>query len=303
MPPAEPTPRRPEGLPEPAGLSVPDAVRSLLAAVERAEPRWAFHGRRDVRGLDLDGAEEVWPVRLAGGALLGVVVQRPGDPHPDDELIRVLLGALQSLVEAERATAAAERRAVRAERAASVDPMTGLANRRAWREALAREGARVLRHDSGAVVAVVDLDGLKAVNDLHGHLAGDVLIQRAATALRAAVRDTDLVARLGGDEFAVLAVETTGRSSARLAARIRRSLADAGVEASVGAAAAGADRSLPEALEAADHAMYREKARRVRSRDAASEEGDDDRPPPASMSPFAEPQASTCGSDGRVGEI
>ena len=286
--PTVPTPRRsPEGLPQPPGLSIPDAVRSLLAAVERAEPRWVFHGRRDVRGVDLDGAAEVWPVRLAGGALLGVVVQHPGEAHPDDELIRVLLGALQSLVEAERATAAAERRAVRAERAASTDPMTGLANRRAWREALAREGARLLRHASSAVVAVIDLDGLKGVNDLHGHLAGDVLIQRAATAVQAAVRDTDLVARLGGDEFAVLAVETGEGSSARLASRIRRSLTAAGVEASVGAASAGADRSLPAALEAADHAMYREKARRDRTR-ASADDDEEGRPPatiPASTAP------------------
>jgi len=278
--PPEPTPRRsPEGLPQPQGLSVPDAARSLLAAVDRAGPRWVFHGRREVRGVDLEGADEVWPVRLAGGALLGIVVQHPGAPHPDDELIRVLLGALQSLVEAERVAAAAERRAVRAERAASVDPMTGLANRRAWREALAREGARVLRHDSSAVVAVVDLDGLKAVNDQHGHLAGDILIQRAATAVRAAVRDTDLVARLGGDEFAVLAVETGEGSSARLATRIRRSLGDAGIEASVGAASAGPDRSLPAALEAADHAMYREKARRDRAGSAPADDDEEPRPP------------------------
>jgi diguanylate cyclase (GGDEF)-like protein len=103
------------------------------------------------------------------------------------------------------------------------------------------------------------------------------------------VRDTDLVARLGGDEFAVLAVETADRSSARLARRIRRSLADADVEASVGAASARADRSLPEALEAADHAMYREKARRDRARGAAREDGDDEPVPPSAISPSVAP--------------
>lgn|GEM_PF-2251923 len=274
--PADPPPARsPDGLPEPPSLSVPDAVRSLLAAVERASPRWIFHDRRRVRGLDLDDATQVWPVRLPGGALLGLVVQHPGEPQPEDELIEVLLGALQGLVEAERATAAAERRALRAERAASVDPMTGLANRRAWREALSREGARVARHGSAAVVAIVDLDGLKAVNDEQGHLAGDLLLQRAAKVLRGAVRDTDHVARLGGDELAVLAIQgddaapgegADGGAAGRVAARLRTALAEAGVEASVGAASTHVEHQLGLAVEAADQAMYREKERRARAR-------------------------------------
>ncbi|MFP5254725.1 MAG: GGDEF domain-containing protein [Acidimicrobiia bacterium] len=272
--PAEPTPDRSlHGLSEPPSLGVPDAVRSLLAAVDRAGPRWTFHDRRRVRGVDLDDATQIWPVRLSSGALLGLVVQHPGEPQPEDELIEVLVGALQGLVQAERAMAAVERRALRAERAASADPMTGLANRRAWREALGREGARVARHQSAVVVAVVDLDGLKAVNDEQGHLAGDLLIQRTARVLREAVRETDLVARLGGDEFGVLAVQAPGGdgddAADQVADRLRSALTSAGIDASVGAASAPAGRPLGLAVDDADRAMYQEKARRTRLRGAA----------------------------------
>jgi diguanylate cyclase (GGDEF)-like protein len=89
------------------------------------------------------------------------------------------------------------------------DPLTGLANRRAWDEAVAATAAAGL----GAVVVVADLDGLKTVNDADGHDAGDALIRAMAAALRASAPDGATVARLGGDEFGVLVPLTDGVGS------------------------------------------------------------------------------------------
>jgi diguanylate cyclase (GGDEF)-like protein len=84
------------------------------------------------------------------------------------------------------------------------DQLTGLANRRAWDERFVHELRKAARSGTPLSVAVIDLDGLKRVNDTCGHGEGDRLIERCASAWRHAVRETDFVARLGGDEFFVL---------------------------------------------------------------------------------------------------
>lgn len=84
------------------------------------------------------------------------------------------------------------------------DEMTGVANRRAFNDALHREAARCKRANATLAVLYVDLDGLKMINDRHGHRAGDEAIRAVADACTEIVRGSDLVARLGGDEFAVL---------------------------------------------------------------------------------------------------
>src|SRR5207302_7244444 len=98
-------------------------------------------------------------------------------------------------------------RAERAERESTTDELTGLPNARAWWRILSREADRCDRFDLMAIVAVVDLDNLKEVNDREGHLAGDLLIRAAAQALERSVASTDVIARLGGDEFGLLVVD------------------------------------------------------------------------------------------------
>jgi diguanylate cyclase (GGDEF)-like protein len=88
-----------------------------------------------------------------------------------------------------------------AEVAATVDQLTGLYNRRSLMDTLEREIARARRYDGPLSVMMIDLDGLKQVNDRLGHLAGDAAIRGAADALRDVLRDSDYAARLGGDEF------------------------------------------------------------------------------------------------------
>ncbi len=84
------------------------------------------------------------------------------------------------------------------------DPLTGLRNRRLFENDLRLQVARSVRYGELAGLMVIDLDAFKAVNDTHGHRAGDETLRAVARALTRRLRETDLVARLGGDEFAVL---------------------------------------------------------------------------------------------------
>ncbi|HEY4141339.1 MAG TPA: GGDEF domain-containing protein [Pseudolabrys sp.] len=87
---------------------------------------------------------------------------------------------------------------------ADVDPLTDILNRRGFDRELARSLAYVKRYGGRAALVLIDLDGFKAINDSHGHAAGDALLKAVAARLVASVRASDIVARLGGDEFATL---------------------------------------------------------------------------------------------------
>ncbi len=87
---------------------------------------------------------------------------------------------------------------------AGKDPLTGLPNRRFWDEEVDRTLSLAGRHGTPVCVVVLDVNGLKQVNDKQGHQAGDALLRDAALSWRAQLRAEDLLARLGGDEFGVL---------------------------------------------------------------------------------------------------
>ena len=89
------------------------------------------------------------------------------------------------------------------------DPLTGMFNRRRFEEELERALAYAERYRVPGALMVVDLDGLKAVNDTLGHAIGDELLERVARLLRHSLRTSDVVARLGGDEFGVLLPQMT----------------------------------------------------------------------------------------------
>jgi diguanylate cyclase (GGDEF)-like protein len=90
---------------------------------------------------------------------------------------------------------------------AALDQLTGLYNRRSGEQRLAEEISRAVRYDRPLTVLLIDLDGLKQINDKLGHAAGDVVLKSFSERLRKAIRGSDLAVRLGGDEFLVLLPE------------------------------------------------------------------------------------------------
>ncbi|WP_295994038.1 GGDEF domain-containing protein [Rugamonas sp.] len=174
-------------------------------------------------------------------------------------MLELMAALLSALLNAELVAAEATRRAERAEADATRDGLTGLYNRRGWDLLMQREELRCQRYGHPACVVSIDLDGLKLTNDRHGHAAGDVLLVRAGEALRQATRASDVAARLGGDEFALLSVECDIDDARNMAARLRTSLADFGVQASLGVATRGPEMTLYQAFELADADMYQAK--------------------------------------------
>ncbi|MFC6006904.1 GGDEF domain-containing protein [Angustibacter luteus] len=143
-----------------------------------------------------------------------------------------------------------------AARSALVDPLTGIANRRAFDDAVASHAALEPRRPVAALV--IDLDRFKDVNDTHGHDAGDALLRTVAGALSASVREGDLVARLGGDEFAALLPGADAVAAQRVAQRMVDAvdaLPDSPATASIGVCSTPA-AALPGAITRADQAMY-----------------------------------------------
>jgi diguanylate cyclase (GGDEF)-like protein len=146
----------------------------------------------------------------------------------------------------------AERQRRQLDLLAHVDPLTGLENRRRFSDRTAEAVQEALRTGDAFVVAFVDLDRFKAVNDTLGHAAGDDLLRGVAARLRACVREDDCAARWGGDEFAVLVTDPDARADAvvqRLSAALEEPFAIEGTVVQAGASI-GAVRERPQALAA-----------------------------------------------------
>lgn len=108
------------------------------------------------------------------------------------------------------------------------DPLTGLFNRRHMEDRLREELARAARHGQPLAFLLIDLDGLKEINDRRGHEAGDAALQAVTESLRQSCRVTDIAARFGGDEFAVLAPLTSAPEALHASERIRAILKQQG---------------------------------------------------------------------------
>lgn len=119
--------------------------------------------------------------------------------------------------------------------------------------------ARARRQPRALCIALLDLDGLKALNDQHGHEAGDRAIAVAATRWRGLIRDGDLLARQGGDEFALMLPDCSSDGAETLLDRIRQSAT--GLSVSVGLACMGADETAQSIMARADVALYEAKGR------------------------------------------
>ena len=149
------------------------------------------------------------------------------------------------------------------------DSLTGLLDRRRFRAELDQYVSFSARYGGQGAVMIIDIDGLKAVNDALGHHAGDTLIRQIAEIMRERVRTTDIVARLSGDEFAVLMPQTDTAGALQLGEDLRAQVAEtaapepdaANATISVGITMFGGERAVGSeaVLVAADQAMYRAK--------------------------------------------
>jgi diguanylate cyclase (GGDEF)-like protein len=159
---------------------------------------------------------------------------------------------------------------------ALTDSLTGLANRRAFDEALDREWKRTLREGSQISLLLLDVDHFKELNDRYGHQVGDDCLRAVAFAVKKAVRETDIPARYGGDEIAVILPSTDTPGALGVAEKVRAAVealrltnednpeGSGWVTSSVGVATAlsrqGGTMKMPESLLlAADNALYKAK--------------------------------------------
>ena len=181
-------------------------------------------------------------------------------PDPDELAIRLeIAGRILAVHDA------LARQNARLAELATVDELTGVKNRRRFREDLEMLHAVASRHGAPLSVVMLDVDRFKQYNDEFGHPAGDEVLQVVGKTLRDNTRDQDVVARYGGEEFALLLPSTNVESSLNLAERLRAKIEGhpwtrRPVTASFGVATTGLHISdSPGLVEAADQALYRSK--------------------------------------------
>lgn len=160
--------------------------------------------------------------------------------------------------------AAALSRAAEHRREARTDSMTGLANRKEFERALDRAIASAKRYRRPLTLVMLDLDGLKQINDEQGHQAGDAAIREVGGALQAAVRASDTSARVGGDEFALAMPDTTVDQALEVLRRIEALLAGSHLRVSAGIAAWQSNLSRPGLVKKADARLYLDKRKHHR---------------------------------------
>jgi diguanylate cyclase (GGDEF)-like protein len=220
------------------------------------------------------------PIRtMAPIGAIGNYWARPHQPDPSDvsllqalaDTTAVAMENVQVYAELEERvrtrTAELERANGEIHRLSLSDELTGLNNRRGFYLLAEQALKNARRTDTPAVVLFIDVDGLKRVNDQHGHEMGDALIADMARVIKATFRDTDVVGRLGGDEFCVLAVNpqvSVDTLRQRFAESMREASADRpyAISASIGAVRATGGERLDSLLAAADEAMYFDKRAR-----------------------------------------
>jgi diguanylate cyclase (GGDEF)-like protein len=255
----------------------PSAVPGLAAALEDAAPRACLAIRRGATHERRPGSEPLQPCRLCdrsdggsvcvpelvGGEVIGsLLVTRDAAIKPSErESITGAVAQAAPVLANLRNLAIAEHRA-------ATDPLTMLPNARSVQETLIRMVAQSHRTGAALSAVVIDLDHFKALNDRHGHQAGDEVLASVGAALRRGIRASDFAGRWGGEEFIVLLPDTEHDGAVKAAEALRESLeglvvpaVHAHISASLGVA------TLPEhaadgasLIRAADRALYAAKA-------------------------------------------
>lgn len=143
-------------------------------------------------------------------------------------------------------------------RQVTADPLTGMVNRRGLDIAFTKALAVCRRSGGPLVVAVVDLDGFKSVNDSHGHAEGDRVLVECARSWQNVLRPSDVLARTGGDEFMILMPNCHAEDAMRVATRVRQAT-PAGLDCSIGVVIVSDDDDRDAVMARADRAMYQAK--------------------------------------------
>lgn len=183
------------------------------------------------------------------------------------ELDRQSMQLREMLHELERSRDEIRRQNQELEQLATKDPLTGCLNRRAFFERLQTEFLLAQRHNHALACIMLDIDHFKAINDRHGHSAGDEVLKSLAQTLRSALRATDAVCRYGGEEFCILLPSTDAQKAAVVADHARCQIAaqkvqDIQVTASFGVAGLAPGMTDPQQmLDQADKALYQAKDR------------------------------------------
>lgn len=157
------------------------------------------------------------------------------------------------------------------ERIVDRDTLTPLYNRRYFMHALIKRRARLQRHNQPCALLYIDVDGLKSINDAHGHAAGDFALLRVAELLRANIRASDIAARIGGDEFALLLDQLDEQAALEKGQRLNTVLSQTRIDfsgrtfelsASIGCIMITPNENEDQLLARADKEMYRVKQSR-----------------------------------------
>jgi diguanylate cyclase (GGDEF)-like protein len=245
-------------------LSAELAERARQAIVEELDMRYRVEqSERQVELLRLEGALQQAALRqrnlllilLAAGLLLCTVVALVSwRGYRIERKLELALSARNQELESALARIA---------ELASTDPLTGLANRRAFEEQVAHEIAKSRRSGSELTLVIADIDRFKPLNDQFGHAAGDEVLRQLAQRLKSGLRECDLLCRWGGEEFLCLLVDSSVEEAVRVLERLRLSLAqqpirvdDTRTEVSLTFGVAPLDGDLSAALAAADAALY-----------------------------------------------
>jgi diguanylate cyclase (GGDEF)-like protein/PAS domain S-box-containing protein len=231
-----------------SGRNLCTAECPLSAAMADGEFHQASLFLRHKQGWRIPVSVQVQPVRGPDGTIVGAI-----EIFSDDS-----------------AQSEARRRTEVMQRLAFLDHLTGLPNRRYLEMALESALVEYQVHKDPLGVMLVDLDGLKEINDAFGHDCGDRALQQMAATLRASLRPTDTVGRWGGDEFLAIlrgvSAEALGKLAERSAGLVRRTSVpggegrDVALSVSIGAALSHPGETAPELIKRADLLMYRSKA-------------------------------------------
>ncbi|MEW7856043.1 diguanylate cyclase [Pseudomonas chlororaphis] len=172
---------------------------------------------------DLDDLKQVLESHLEG--LLGTMDHHQKQRDEREKEVAARLQSLAERVSSMEQEAQGYREHLEEQRQkALIDPLTGLPNRAAWSERLEHEVAQWQQHGNTLLLAMLDLDHFKRINDNYGHLAGDKVLKIIAVVLRKRLRGNDFIARFGGEEFVLLIPDTTWPVGARLAETLRAAI-------------------------------------------------------------------------------